>query len=169
MTEAIAEIGTLFIDTLEKGGKILVCGNGGSAADSQHISAELIGRFKRQRSALASIALTTDSSILTSIGNDYGFDEIFARQVEGLGCPGDALIGITTSGGSANIVKAMEKAKSMGLKTVALVGPKPCPLDEVTDKTLHVPGNETARVQEGHITIGHIWCDMIEAYFSSKQ
>lgn len=168
MTEAIAEVGQILIEALENGGKILLCGNGGSAADSQHIAAELVGRFKRQRNALASIALTTDSSILTSIGNDYGFDAIFARQVEGLGQSGDVLIGITTSGGSPNIVKAVEKAKSMSIKTIALVGPKASPLDEIADQTLHVPGNETARVQEGHITAGHIWCDMVEAHFSNR-
>ena len=142
--------------------KILLCGNGGSAADSQHIAAEFVGRFVKERKGLPSIAFTTDTSILTAIGNDYGYDEVFRRQVEALGREGDVLIGISTSGNSNNIVKAFEQAKKQGVKTLALTGQKESKMSELADVTLKVPAPVTARVQECHIMIGHMICEYID-------
>ena len=141
---------------------IFWCGNGGSAADSQHLAAEFVGRFKENRKALRSIALTTDTSVLTSIGNDNGYEEVFARQIEALGNPLDVLIAISTSGNSANIVKALKKAKSMGLKTLALLGKDGGEARNHSDYSLIVPSSTTARIQEAHILIGHIICEFIE-------
>ncbi len=157
---AIARAGAL---SLKNGGKILLCGNGGSAADSQHIAAELIGRFGKNRPPLAAIALTVDSSAITAIGNDYDFSAIYARQVEGLGKPGDLLIGITTSGNSPNVVQAMMKAKLMGLKTAGLTGTNiESKIAAVADVCVHIPTSDTPRIQEAHILIGHIICAQIE-------
>jgi len=142
--------------------KILLCGNGGSAADSQHIAAEFVGRFVKERQGLPSIAFTTDTSILTAIGNDYGYDEVFRRQVEALGREGDVLIGISTSGNSGNIVKAFEQAKKQGVKTLALTGQKDSKMSAMADVTLKVPAPVTARVQECHIMIGHMICEYID-------
>lgn len=142
--------------------KILLCGNGGSAADSQHIAAEFVGRFVKERQGLPSIAFTTDTSILTAIGNDYGYDEVFRRQVEALGREGDVLIGISTSGNSGNIVKAFEQAKKQGVKTLALTGQKDSKMSAFADVTLKVPAPVTARVQECHIMIGHMICEYID-------
>ena len=142
--------------------KILLCGNGGSAADSQHIAAEFVGRFVKERKGLPSIAFTTDTSILTAIGNDYGYDEVFRRQVEALGREGDVLIGISTSGNSSNIVKAFEQAKKQGVKTLALTGQKESKMSALADVTLKVPAPVTARVQECHIMIGHMICEYID-------
>lgn len=142
--------------------KILLCGNGGSAADSQHIAAEFVGRFVKERKGLPSIAFTTDTSILTAIGNDYGYDEVFRRQVEALGREGDILIGISTSGNSGNIVKAFEQAKKQGVKTLALTGQKDSKMSALADVTLKVPAPVTARVQECHIMIGHLICEYID-------
>lgn len=142
--------------------KILLCGNGGSAADSQHIAAEFVGRFVKERQGLPSIAFTTDTSILTAIGNDYGYDEVFRRQVEALGREGDVLIGISTSGNSGNIVKAFEQAKKQGVKTLALTGQKDSKMSALADVTLKVPAPVTARVQECHIMIGHMICEYID-------
>lgn len=144
------------------GNKILLCGNGGSAADSQHIAAEFVGRFVKERKGLPSIALTTDTSILTAIGNDYGYDEIFRRQVEALGNFGDVLIGISTSGNSKNVIKAFEFAKDKGLKVLALTGRNDSKMSEIADVTVKVPAKVTARVQECHIMIGHIICEYID-------
>ena len=142
----------------------MLCGNGGSAADSQHIAAELIGRFEKERRSMAAIALTTDTSALTAIGNDYGYDQVFARQVEGLGQSGDLLIGISTSGNSKNVVKAMEVAQSKGIRTVALVGDKPeGAMQTIADYVLAAPSTNTARIQECHILIMHTLCQLVES------
>lgn len=149
-------------ETLSTGGKILVMGNGGSAADAQHLAAELVGRFILERKALPAIALTTDTSILTAIGNDYGFENIFSRQVEALGSPGDLLFGISTSGNSTNCISALRQAKTMGLRTVGLLGGHGGAMADMVDLSVIVPSEETPRVQEAHATIIHLLCDLIE-------
>jgi D-sedoheptulose 7-phosphate isomerase len=148
--------------TLRGGGKILWCGNGGSAGDSQHLASELVGRFRRERRGLASIALTTDSSTLTSVSNDYGFEAVFSRQVEALGIAGDLLVGISTSGTSRNVVAALEAARSQGLITVAFTGAGGGKLAALADHLFGVDSRETARIQEAHILAGHMLCDWIE-------
>ena len=150
------------VAALRSGGKILVCGNGGSAADSQHFAAELVGRFERERRALASIALTTDTSILTAIGNDYAYDRVFARQVEAIGRAGDILLGISTSGGSRNVLEAFGAAKAGGLTTVALTGRDGGAVGAAADIHINVPSPSTARVQEVHRTLMHAMCELIE-------
>lgn len=145
------------------GNKILWCGNGGSAADSQHMAAELVGRFRRERRGLASIALTTDTSILTSIANDYGFEDVFRRQVEALCVSGDVVVGISTSGGSRNVCSALEAAGTMGAYTVAFTGADGGALAALADATLCIPSRDTARIQEGHALCGHMLCDWVEA------
>ncbi len=152
----------LIKECLENGGKILLCGNGGSAADSQHIAAELIGRFSFNRRALSAIALTTDTSALTAIGNDFSFDEIFSRQVEGLGKKDDILIGFSTSGKSKNVLKAMQVAKTLQLKTIAFLGEHGRDIGEIADISLNIPSAETPNIQEGHIATGHILCACLE-------
>jgi len=149
--------------TLQRGGKILIMGNGGSAADSQHIAAEIVGRYKKERRGLPAIALTTDTSIITSIGNDYGYDYIFARQIEALCRPEDAVIGITTSGNSKNVVNAIVEANAIGATTIGLTGGNGGKLLELCQFNLVMPSNETPRIQEAHIFIGHSLCDMLEA------
>jgi D-sedoheptulose 7-phosphate isomerase len=148
--------------TLRSGGKILWCGNGGSAADSQHLAAELVGRFRRERRGLASVALTTDTSVLTSIANDYGYDAVFSRQVEALGVAGDLLVGISTSGNSPNVVAALLKARAQGLVTIAFTGAGGGKLAELADHLFAVGSRNTARIQEAHILAGHMLCDWIE-------
>lgn len=150
------------ITVIRQGGKIMFCGNGGSAADSQHLAAELVGRFQKERQAIKSIALTTDTSILTAIGNDYGYESVFARQVEALANEKDMLIGISSSGQSQNIVKAFAQARQQGVVTVALVGRDGGVMAKESDLTICVPGTVTARIQEAHICIGHILCELIE-------
>ena len=159
----IEQAGLLILRTLEAGNKVLLCGNGGSAADAQHIAAELVGRYERHRRAYPAIALTTDTSALTAISNDYGYEGVFARQVEALAVPGDLLIAISTSGQSANVIKATEQARRMGCKTIGLGGCSGEPLASSCDLAVVVPSNRTSRVQEAHITIGHLWCEMIDA------
>ena len=149
-------------EALKSGNKVLFCGNGGSAADAQHLAAELIGRFQKERRSLASVALTTDTSILTAVANDYGYDEVFARQVEGLGRSGDVLIGISTSGNSANVVKAALKARDTGMHTIAFTGEGGGKLKDICDITFAVPSKVTARIQEMHIMVGHIICELVE-------
>jgi D-sedoheptulose 7-phosphate isomerase len=144
------------------GNKILWCGNGGSAADSQHLAAELVGRFLRERRGLPSIALTTNTSILSAIGNDYGYEQVFRRQVEALCVPGDVVVGISTSGNSKNVCLALEKAREIGAYTVAFTGSNGGGLARVADETLQIPSTETPRIQEGHILCGHMLCDYIE-------
>ena len=147
---------------LLKGGKILLCGNGGSAADSQHLAGELMGRFIKERRPLAAIALSTDTSVLTCIGNDYTFDEIFSRQLQGLGRPGDVLIGISTSGNSRNIVRAVEMALKLNIQTMGLLGNDGGRLRHLCEHSIVVPSKVTARIQESHILIGHTICGLIE-------
>ena len=162
--EGLLEVAEVASTTIKAGHKIMLCGNGGSAADSQHIAAELIGRFEKERRSMAAIALTTDTSALTAIGNDYGYDQVFARQVEGLGQSGDLLIGISTSGNSKNVVKAMEVAQSKGIQTVALVGDKPeGAMQAIADYVLAAPSTNTARIQECHILIMHTLCQLVES------
>lgn len=152
----------LFIKTLRSGGKIIFCGNGGSAADSQHLVAELVVRFKKNRGALPALALTTNTSVLTAIGNDFGFEMIFARQLEALASKKDLLVAITTSGTSKNIIAAVQKAKQIGMKTIALTGAKGNHLAKQCNAALVVPETDTARIQEAHACVGHILCELIE-------
>jgi D-sedoheptulose 7-phosphate isomerase len=144
------------------GKKILWFGNGGSAADAQHLAAELVGRFLHERRALASVALTTDSSILTSVGNDYGFESIFSRQVEGICQAGDVVVGISTSGNSKNVCMALETARKLGAFTIAFTGQKGGQAAGIVEETLAIPSLETPRIQEAHILCGHMLCDLIE-------
>lgn len=163
--EDIQKICTVCAEAIKSGHKILLCGNGGSAADSQHIAAEFVGRFHNERISLPSIAFTTDTSILTAIGNDYGYDEVFRRQVEGLGRSGDILIGISTSGNSKNVVKALEFAKEKGLHTIAFTGEKESQSSQIAEVTLRVPSSVTARIQECHILVGHIVCNYVDEMY----
>ena len=162
LSPLIAEMVTLLADTFKRGGKLLVMGNGGSAADAQHFVAEIVGRFKMERRALPAIALSTDTSILTAIGNDYGFDKVFRRQVEALAAPGDLIVGISTSGNSPNVLSALELARDMGCRTVGLLGKDGGTIRNACDLALIVPSGDTPRIQEGHITIIHIVCDLLE-------
>lgn len=148
--------------TLKAGGKLLLCGNGGSAADAQHIAAELVGRYEKPRRAWPAIALTTDTSALTALGNDYGYAEVFARQVEALARPGDLLLAISTSGDSPNILKAVRRARELDCRTIALTGAGGGQLAALCDQAVMVPAARTSRVQEAHITIGHVWCEMVD-------
>ena len=162
--EVLLEVARLASSTIKAGKKIMLCGNGGSAADSQHIAAEFIGRFEKERKSMAAIALTTDTSALTAIGNDYGYEEVFSRQVEGLGQSGDLLIGISTSGNSKNVVKALEISKKMGVNTVALVGDRPNGvMQTIADHVLVAPSANTARIQECHILMMHTICQLVES------
>jgi len=163
---SILEIAELVIASLKKGGKVILFGNGGSASDSQHIAAELVGKFTKDRRALPAIALTTNTSILTALANDYGYDIIFARQIEALGQKNDIAIGISTSGRARNVASGIKQAKKMGLKTVALTGGDGGELSKLADVSLLVPSSVTARIQEAHITIGHIICELAEAAVS---
>jgi D-sedoheptulose 7-phosphate isomerase len=162
MANDIERCGRLLTSALKQGGKVLLMGNGGSAADAQHFSAELIGRFMLERRPLPAIALSTNTSILTAVGNDYGFEEIFVRQVEALAAPGDVVIGISTSGCSGNVYRALTAAKVIGCKTVGLLGRDGGTIADIVDLNLCVPVNETPHIQEAHITIIHILCDLIE-------
>lgn len=157
----------MIMEAFKNGKKILFFGNGGSAADSQHIAAEFVGRFKKERRALPAIALTTDSSILTALGNDYSFDIIFARQIEALGQRGDIAFGITTSGNSRDVVAGLEKAKALGLKTITLTGCGGGKVGQIADISLIVPSSSTPRIQESHLCIYHSICELVENYFSS--
>jgi D-sedoheptulose 7-phosphate isomerase len=155
----------LMIAALRSGRKILLFGNGGSAADAQHLAAELVNRYRRARPALAALALTTDTSILTAIANDASFEDVFSRQIEALGEPGDVAIAISTSGRSPNVVRAVETARRLGLRTIGLLGRDGGLVAPLVDVPLIVPAEETPRIQEVHITLGHILCDLIESAF----
>ena len=160
---AIEKVATGLAECLRQGGKVLACGNGGSAADAQHFAAELVNRFQRERRPYAGLALSTDSSVLTSIANDYDFDQVYSKQVEALGRTGDALLAISTSGNAANVCRAAEAAKAAGVWTVALCGGKGGRLAELADETLRVASTGvTARIQEGHAMIIHALCQLIE-------
>jgi D-sedoheptulose 7-phosphate isomerase len=158
----LARIAGEMAHAIVAGKKVLWCGNGGSAADSQHLAAELMGRFRRERQALPSIALTTDTSILTAIGNDYGFERVFERQVQALCAPGDVVVGISTSGNSKNVCAALETAQTMGAFTVALTGAGGGAMAGIAAVSLRVASTDTARIQEGHILCGHMLCDWVE-------
>ncbi|MCQ9328081.1 phosphoheptose isomerase [Pelistega suis] len=167
LQEPLSKATLALLQAIEQGNKILACGNGGSAADAQHFIAELVGRFERDRIPLAGIALNTDTSILTAVGNDYGFDQIFERQVQALGMPGDVLVAITTSGNSPNVIKAIEAAHARGMTVIALSGKKGGAMNEVliaNDIHLCVPHDRTMRIQEIHILLLHILCDGIDAF-----
>jgi D-sedoheptulose 7-phosphate isomerase len=159
---AIVEGAFMLAECLESGGKLLFFGNGGSAADAQHLAAEFVGRFVKERRALPAIAFTTDTSILTAVGNDYGFDQVFSRQVQALGQPNDVAIGISTSGNSPNVLLAFREASKMGLKTIGLAGKDGGQLARSVDLPIVVPASNTARIQECHIAIGHLFCELVE-------
>jgi D-sedoheptulose 7-phosphate isomerase len=167
--EKIYEVFLEVARRVEGGGKLLICGNGGSAADAQHIAAELIGRFEMERPPVPAVALTTDTSILTAVANDYSFDKIFERQVEALGREKDVLLAISTSGRSANVVKAVEKANSMGLLTVGFLGKDGGELVKLCKRSFVVKSFSTPRIQEVHITLGHVLCDFLEKYLFSRE
>ncbi|HEX6044898.1 MAG TPA: D-sedoheptulose 7-phosphate isomerase [Pyrinomonadaceae bacterium] len=158
----VEQSGQMICDALTAGRKILICGNGGSAADAQHIAAELVGCYEKQRRSWPAIALTTDTSALTAVSNDLGYEQVFARQVAGLAQAGDVLIAISTSGRSKNVLKAVERAREIGCRTIALTGASPDPLGSMCDFTVAVPASRTSRIQEAHITIGHLWCEMVD-------
>ena len=155
-------VATACCRALANGNTIFFCGNGGSAADCQHLAAEFVGRFVKERKGLPAIALTTDTSILTAIGNDYGYDEVFARQVEALVRSGDVVVGISTSGNSKNVVKALLRAKEQGALILGMTGNNVGEINKITEKTIAIPSTVTARIQEGHILAGHIICQYID-------
>ena len=152
----------MICEALSSGRKVLLCGNGGSAADAQHIAAELVGCYEKQRRSWPAIALTTDTSALTAVSNDLGYEQVFARQVAGLAQAGDVLIAISTSGKSKNVLRAAEAAREIGCKTIALTGANADPLGSLCDLAVAVPSTRTSRVQEAHITVGHLWCEMVD-------
>jgi len=162
VSDQILETGVLIADSLRSSSTLFWCGNGGSAADSQHLAAELVGRFKKDRKAIRSIALTTDTSVLTCVANDYSYEDIFSRQLEALARDGDVLVAISTSGNSENILRALRVAKELGVKTIALLGKDGGQAKALADLAIVIPSDSTARIQEAHILIGHILCDLIE-------
>ena len=166
--ESIAECVEIMFEALLQKNKILICGNGGSAADAQHIAAEFVGRYETERIALPAIALTTDTSALTALANDYGFEKIFARQVEALAAPGDILIAISTSGNSPNVISAVMAARAKGCRVIGMTGAGGKKLASLCDACILIPAERTARIQEAHITIGHIWCEIIDERLKSN-
>jgi D-sedoheptulose 7-phosphate isomerase len=167
LVPAIEQVAHLLIEALSLGHKILLFGNGGSAADSQHIAAELVGKLIVKRRALPAVALTTDSSNLTALANDFGYEAVFQRQIEALGQPGDVAVGLSTSGQSPNVLAAIRTAREKGLKTVAFTGRDGGPLAKLVDLAITVPSDSTQRIQESHITIAHILCELIESHFAA--
>ncbi len=165
----LQSIGEEMTRAIVDGKKVLWCGNGGSAADSQHLAAELMGRFRRERCAIPSIALTTDTSILTAVGNDYGYERIFQRQVEALCTKGDVLVGISTSGSSKNVCAALQTARQMGAFTVAFTGQGGGEIADIAEVALRIPSKDTARIQEGHMLCGHMLCDWVERSVCERQ
>lgn len=165
MQKPLEEASEIIVDTLKNGHKVLLCGNGGSAADAQHIAAELTGRYKSQRKGLPAIALTTDTSALTAISNDYGYQRVFDRQVEALACKGDLLIGISTSGNSQNVLSALTLAQKMGCSTLGFTGHDGGAMATLCTLNLIVPSNDTPRIQEMHILFGHILCQIVDDAF----
>lgn len=160
--QPVLDAAAAIIGALKAGGKLLVFGNGGSAADAQHVAAELVGRFERERAAMAAVALTTDASVMTSVANDYAFDRVFARQVEGLGRAGDVALGISTSGASANVVAGLVAARALGLETIALTGSDGGAVGRAAAIHVNVASDSAARVQEVHRTLLHVICDLVE-------
>jgi D-sedoheptulose 7-phosphate isomerase len=169
LVQQISAAVDLVATALAEGKKLLVMGNGGSAADAQHLAAEIVGRFKLERRGLPAIALTTDSSILTALGNDYGFDQIFRRQIEALAAAGDVVIGISTSGNSKNVYEALLLAEETGCVTIGLLGRDGGAIKEVVDLEITIPSSDTPRIQEGHSTIIHIICDLVEKQLFGKK
>ena len=161
LMEQIASVASVIVDAYKAGHKTLWAGNGGSAADAQHMAGELVNKFTFDRPGLAALSLSTDTSIITAVGNDYGFDRLFARQVEAQGCKGDVFIGISTSGRSRNLVEALPACRAKGITAIAIVGANPCPMDDY-DYVIHVPSVETPRIQECQTLIGHILCYIVE-------
>ena len=161
LMEKIAQVASVIVDAYKAGHKTLWAGNGGSAADAQHMAGELVNKFTFDRPGLAALSLSTDTSIITAVGNDYGFDRLFARQVEAQGCAGDVFIGISTSGRSKNLVEALPACRAKGITAIAIVGANPCPMDDY-DYVIHVPSMETPRIQECQTLIGHILCYIVE-------
>ena len=166
--DQIIDLSNMVIESLKKGGKVMIFGNGGSASDSQHIAAELVGRYQKDRQALPAIALTTNTSILTAIANDYGYDIVFSKQVEALGQKNDIVIGISTSGKAKNVAAGIKQAKKMGIKTIVFTGGDGGEIAKLADVALVVPSKVTARIQEAHIAVGHIICELVEDYFASN-
>lgn len=168
-SNSLNQISDKIIKTIENGNKVIFCGNGGSAADSQHLAAELMGRYKIDRTPLPAISLTTDTSVLTAIGNDYGYKYVFSRPLKGIGKKGDVLVGISTSGNSQNIIAAFETAKELGITTVAFTGNSGGKMKEIADITLNVPSDITNNIQEMHIACGHLICGIVENHFFGKK
>ena len=162
LVDNIQEISKVLITALQNGNTIFWCGNGGSASDSQHLAGELVGRFVGDRKPLKSIALNADSAVMTCIVNDYGYEHLFSRQIEGLGSKGDVLIGISTSGNSINVLNALKSAKNIGINTIGLLGNGGGKAKKIVDNSIIIPSKTTARIQEMHILVGHILCDLIE-------
>ena len=169
LSDTVVRLSAACTKSIASGGKVMFCGNGGSAGDSQHLAAELVGKLVFDRPAMAGLALTVDSSALTAVGNDFGYEYVFSRQVEGLGRAGDVLVGISTSGRSKNVVKAMEAARERGIVTVAMTGSVHGPMAELADFWLPIPATETQKIQEGQMVIGHIFCALIEEAIHGKQ
>ena len=166
---ALEVAANICIDSLKQGGKILIFGNGGSAADAQHIAAELVGRYKLERKGLSAIALSTDTSSLTAIANDYGYEHVFDRQIEALAKPEDVAVGISTSGNSSNVINALQLAKKIGCKSIGLSGKSGGDMNKLCDVNLVIPAKDTARIQEMHILVGHIICHLIELEFKNSK
>lgn len=160
--EQVADSAAIIKEALQQGKKVLFCGNGGSAADSQHLAAEFVGRFQKERNGLPAIALTVDTSILTAVANDYGYDTVFARQVQALGAEGDVLVGLSTSGNSRNVLAAIEAAKKKGMRCIGLTAQGGGKMAEECDICMAIPCDITARAQEMHILIGHILCELVD-------
>jgi len=158
-----AEAASIVVRAMRAGAKVLLCGNGGSAADAQHIAAELAGRLRRERRGLPALALTVNASVLTAVSNDYGYEAVFARQVEAVGSEGDVLIGISTSGSSPNVVRALEEARTRGLATIGLMGELGGPMEDHCDVAIKAPSRDTQRIQEIHIAVGHAVCETVES------
>ena len=161
--EPLGRAAELILAALERGGKVLTAGNGGSAAEAQHFAAELVGRFKRERAALAALALTADTAVITAIANDYGYDQIFARQVDAWGAPGDVIVLFSTSGESPNVLAAAKAARSRGMSVIAITGGAPCRLAAASDIALRIDASDTPVVQEMHVVVLHLLCDFVEA------
>ncbi len=166
---AIQACADLILETVRSGNKVLLCGNGGSAADAQHIAAEFVGRYETERRGLPAIALTTDTSLLTAVTNDYSFERVFARQVEALAADGDCLIAISTSGNSPNVIAAVMSARQRGCRVVGMTGSGGKKLASLCDACIMVPSDRTARIQEAHITVGHIWCELVDQWLASGE
>ena len=166
--DSIVRAAEVVARALASGGAVYFCGNGGSAADAQHLAGELVGRFAAERPAMRAAALTTDTSVLTAVANDYGFDEIFSRQVEGLVRAGDCVVGLSTSGKSPNVVKALRKARELGAAALALTGAEGGPVADAADVAIVVPARASWRVQEAHITVGHIICELVESALARR-